>query len=132
MAAWPARVRNGIRKGPVSQSASIDDRAPVSLADIRVESVGVRAIDLRRVDVAVDLTPGRAVVDVEMVITGPDDDELCSIRLVDNRQPAIDKIMHLRQDAQPGKHTLHVGVFHEGELVARAARAFAFPPVETG
>lgn len=108
------------------------DGAPVSPGDIRVESVGVRAIDLRRVDVAVDLTPCRAAVDVEMVIVGPDNHELCSIRLVGNRQATLDRIMHLRQDAQPGTHTLHVGVFHEGGLVARAGRTFAFPPAEGG
>lgn len=96
-------------------------------AGIRVESVGVRAIDLRRVDVAVDLAPCPAPVDVEMVIVGPDDRELCSIMLVGNRQATLDRIMHLRQDAQPGNHTLYVGVFHEGELVARADRTFAFP-----
>jgi hypothetical protein len=114
----------------VSQSGSIGGRSPVSPGDIRVESVGVRAIDLRRVDVAVDLTPCRAAVDVEMVIVGPDDDELCSIRLVDNRQATLDRIMHLRQDAQSGEHTLFIGVFHEGELVARADRTFAFPLAE--
>jgi hypothetical protein len=75
----------------------------------------------------VDLTPCRAAVDVEMVIVGPSDEELCSTMLVGNRQSAVDKIMHLRQDARPGQHTLHVGVFYEGDLVARAARAFAFP-----
>jgi hypothetical protein len=66
-----------------------------------------------------------------MVIVGPTDDELCSTILVGNRQPAVDRIMHLRQDAQPGQHTLHVGVFYEGELVARAARAFSFPLAES-
>lgn len=103
------------------------DGAPVSPGDIRVESVGVRAIDLRRVDVAVDLTPCPEAVDVEMVIVGPDDDELSCIRLVANRQATLDRIMHLRQDAQPGQHTLHVGVFYDGGLVTRAARAFSFP-----
>jgi hypothetical protein len=62
-----------------------------------------------------------------MVIVGPNDDELCSIRLVGFHQSTVDRVMHLRQDAQPGPHTLHVGVFYEGELVARAARRFAFP-----
>jgi hypothetical protein len=105
----------------------VGDGAPPSPGDIRVESVGVRAIDLRRVDVAVDLTPCREAVDVEMVIVGPDDRELCCIKLVGNRQATLDRIMHLRQDAQPGNHTLYVGVFYEGRLVARADRTFTFP-----
>lgn len=106
---------------------SLSGAAAVPPTGVRVESIGVQAIDLRRVDVAVDLTPSRSAVDVEMVIVGPADDELCSIFLVANREPALDRIMHLRRDAEPGEHTLHVGVFHEGELVARAARTFAFP-----
>lgn len=107
---------------------SISDRAPVPPESIQIESVGVRAIDLRRVDVAVDLTPCRTAVDIEMVIVGPTDDELCSVYLVGNQLWAVDRIMHLRQDAKSGQHTLHIGVFHEGELVARAARAFGFVP----
>ena len=63
---------------------------------------------------------------VEMVIVGPQDDELCSIVVVESREWMLDKIMHLRQDAEPGPHTLHVGVFAGGELVAQAARIFAF------
>jgi hypothetical protein len=103
---------------------------PVSPAEIRVESVGVNALDRQRVDVAVDLTPCREPVTVEMVIVGPDDDELCSILLLRTCEPMLDRIMHLRRDAQPGAHTLHVGVFYENELVARAARQFAFPLAE--
>lgn len=106
---------------------SSGDSASVPPTAIRIESVGVRAIDLRRVDVAVDLTPSRAAANVEMVIVGPDDRELCSVMLVGNRETALDRIMHLRQDAQPGEHTLYVGVFNEGELVARADRVFTFP-----
>jgi hypothetical protein len=94
---------------------------------MRVLSVGVNPLDMRRVDVAVDLTPCTEPVKVEMVIVGPGDDELCSLLLVDSRAWMIDKIMHLRKDAQPGAYVLHVGVFHEEELVARAARRFAFP-----
>jgi hypothetical protein len=96
-------------------------------SEIHVEGVGVNALDLRRVDVAVDLTPCQSPVNVEMVIVGPDDRELCSTFLVANREWMLDKIMHLRQDAQPGEHILHVGVFFEDQLVARAARRFAFP-----
>jgi hypothetical protein len=100
--------------------------------EVRVESIGVNPLDRRRVDVAVDLTPCQKPVDVEMVIVGPDDQELCSIRLIQNHQPMLDKIMHLRQDAVPGEHTLHIGVFYEDELVARGARIFAFAPPEAG
>jgi hypothetical protein len=100
---------------------------PVRPDKIQVQSVGVHALDLRRVDVAVDLTPCTEPVTVEMVIVGPEDDELCSVLLVENRQWQLDKIMHLRQDAQPGEHLLHVGVFYHDELVARAACRFLFP-----
>ncbi len=102
-------------------------RAPVLPAEIRVEGIGVNALDPRRVDIAVDLTPCLQPVDVELVIVGPADEELCCVWLVQNRDHTLDKVMHLRQDPQPGEHTLHVGVFHEEELVARAARRFAFP-----
>jgi len=102
------------------------ERVPVPPAEIRVESMGVRVVDRRRVDVAVDLTPCQNPVTVEMVIIGPDDDELSSILLVENREWMLDKIMHLRQDAQPGEYVLHVGVFYENELVARAAGKFRF------
>ena len=105
--------------------------APVRPEKIQVVGVGVHALDMRRVDVAVDLTPCVEPVTVEMVIVGPEGDELCSVLLVDNRQWMLDKIMHLRQDAQPGEHVLHVGVFKDNELVARAARRFGFPSVGT-
>jgi hypothetical protein len=97
---------------------------------MRIESVGVRALDRRRVDVAVDLTPFREPVDVEMVIVGPKDDELCNILLVQNREWMLDKTMHLRQDAEAGVHTLHVGVFHEDQLLTRTARRFTFSLAE--
>mgnify|MGYP001812833690 CR=1 FL=1 len=93
--------------------------------------MGVNPLDLRRVDVAVDLTPCRQPVVVEMVIVGPQDDELCCTRLLQNRECMLDKILHLRQDAQPGEHVLHVGVFNDNELAARAARRFVFPSVGT-
>ena len=115
------------QEGPLSENESLAGAAPVPPADIRVEGVGVRAIDRRRVDVAVDLTPCRAAVNVEMVIVGPDERELCSTMLLANRQATLDRILHLRQDAQPGRHTLYVGVFYEDELVARADRTFVFP-----
>jgi hypothetical protein len=82
-------------------------------------------MDARRVDVAVDLAPCSRPVNVEMVIVGPDDDELCSIVLIDNTEWMLDKVMHLRRDLRPGAHTLHVGVFHEDRLVARASRSFS-------
>jgi hypothetical protein len=100
--------------------------APVPPGQIQVQSIGVNPLDLRRVDVAVDFTPCIEPVTVELVIVGPEDDELCSVMLVQSRECMVDKIMHLRQDAQPGEYVLHVGVFFEGELVARAARRFSF------
>ena len=114
----------------MSQGPFIEGGAPVPAAEIRVESVGVNPLDRRRVDVAVDLTPCLQAVNVELVIVGPDDDELCSILLVQNRQWMLDKVMHLRQDAKPGDHTLHVGVFFEVQLVTQATRRFRFTPPE--
>jgi hypothetical protein len=111
----------------VSQSSFFQARPPVPVAEVRIESMGVNALDQRRVDVAVDLTPCLEPVTVEMVIVGPRGDELCSIVLVQNRDWMVDKVMHLRQDAGPGEHTLHVGVFRDDELMTRAARTFAFP-----
>ena len=84
-------------------------------------------MDLRRVDVAVDLTPSGVPFALDMAIVGPCDDELCSILIVDNREYCVDRIMHLRQDAGPGAHTLHVGLFRDNLLVDRASRTFEFP-----
>jgi len=94
--------------------------------EIHVESVGINPLDRRRVDVAVDLTPCQQPVRVELVIVGPDDAELCSVTLLNNRQWMVDKVLHLRRDAQPGTHILHIGVFDEDGLVAHAARSFVF------
>jgi hypothetical protein len=115
----------------LSENLFFADRAPVPPAEIRVESVGVNSLDRRRVDVAVDLTPCLQPVTVEMVIVGPGDDELSCVTLVRSRDWSLDKILHLRQDAEPGEHTLHIGVFHEGELVTRAARRFSFSVAES-
>ena len=103
------------------------EKAPVQPGKIQVQSIGVHALDMRRVDVAVDLTPCTEPVTVELVIVGPEGDELCSVVLIENREWALDKLMHLPQNAQPGEHVLHVGVFSEDKLVARAARRFDFP-----
>jgi hypothetical protein len=116
----------------VSEVPSFQDRAPVPPPEVRVEGVGINALDRRRVDVAVDLTPCRAPVNVEFVIVGPDDEELSSVLLIDNREWMLDKIMHLRQDAQAGEYILHVGVFYEDELMVRAARRFRFPLDDPG
>ncbi len=97
-----------------------------------VESLGVNALDRRRVDVAVDLTPCLEPLNVEMVIVGPNDDELCSSLLVQNREWMLDRILHLRRDAEAGDHVLHVGVFREKELLTRAMRTFPFPSSEKG
>ena len=106
------------------------DRVPVPISKMRIESVGVNALDRRRVDVAVDLTPCLEPVDVEMVVVDPNDDELCSTLLVQNREWMLDRILHLRRDADAGNHVLHVGVFRKKELVTRAMRTFSFPPSE--
>ena len=116
----------------MSQNPFSSRARPVPLEEIRVESVGANFIDPQRVDVAVDLTPCTEPVEVELVIVGPQDDELSSVLLLQNRQWMLDKILHLRQDAVPGEYVLHVGVFHEKELVTRAARCFVYAPPRTG
>lgn len=110
----------------MSERTFLAGRAPVPASEIKFESVGVNTLDRRRVDVAVDLTPFLGLVRVEMVIVGPEDEELCSVTLVQNRDCALDRVLHLRQDAEPGEHILHVGVFDGSELVAHAARRFSF------
>jgi hypothetical protein len=112
----------------VTENLPLASRVPVPAAEVRIESVGVNALDRRRVDVAVDLTPCRQAVTVDMAIVGPDDEELCSSLLVDNSEWMLDKVLHLREDAEPGQHTLHIGVFCDNLLVTRVARAFEFPP----
>ena len=109
-------------------------RSPVLVPPdrIQVEGIGVNPLDGRRVDVAVDLAPCLKPVNVEVVLVAPDDSEVSCILLIDNREWMLDKIMHLRQQAQVGEYTLHVGVFYEDELVARAAKRFTFPPASLG
>ena len=114
----------------MSQDPFSPDRVSVPASQVRIESVGVNALDRRRVDVAVDLTPCLEPVDVELVVVGPNENELCSTLLVQNREWMLDKILHLRQDAEAGSHVLHVGVFREKELVTRAMRSFSFPASE--
>jgi hypothetical protein len=114
----------------LSQNTFFAERSPVPPDQIQIESVGVNPLDRRRIDVAVDLTPCLDPVKIEMVIVGPDDEELSSILLVQNREWMLDKILHLREDAREGGYVLHVGVFAEEELVAHAARRFHFPQVE--
>ncbi len=97
-----------------------------------IDGVALCAMDRRRVDVAVDLAPCAEPLVVEMVIVGPGGDELCSLLVVHCRDRALDKIMHLRADAQPGEHTLHVGLFRGEELLDHAARRFAFPAAAVG
>ena len=111
----------------MSQNLFFAGQAPVPPAEVRIESVGVNPLDQRRVDVAVDLTPCLEPLTVELVVVGPDDTELCSALLVGARQWELDKVLHLRHDAQPGEHVLHVGVFFEQELLTRAAWSFRFP-----
>jgi hypothetical protein len=103
---------------------------PVPPDEIEITGVGLNPLDLRRVDVAVDLTPFLDPVRVEFAIVDPDDDEVCSSTRVGQREPTIDAILHLRCDAVPGQHVLHVGVFHGDALVAHVARSFYFPQAQ--
>jgi hypothetical protein len=102
------------------------ERPPLHASEARIESVGINPLDLRRIDVAVDLSPCREPLTVEMVVVGPEGNELCSILLVECREAMLDKIMHLRSDAEAGEYTLHVGVFFGNRLVDRAERRFMY------
>ena len=110
----------------LSSSALSAERPPLPASEIRIESVGINPIDRRRIDVAVDLSPCSEPLSVEMVVVGPEGEELCSILLVENRERMLDKVMHLRRDAEAGEYTLHVGVFFENKLVDRAERRFRY------
>ena len=112
----------------MSQRTFLAGHGPVPATEIKIESLGLNPLDPRRVDVAVDLTPARDPVRVEFAIVAPGGEEVCSTTLVHNRDWALDRILHLRRDAGPGEHVLHVGVFYEDELVAHAARRFLFHP----
>jgi len=111
----------------LSQNLFSTGKPPAPVSEIRIENVGVNPLDERRVDVAVDLTPCSRGVDIDLVIVGPDGEELCSVLLIENREWMLDKVMHLRKDPVPGEHTLHVGVFYEKRLVTRAERRFTLP-----
>jgi hypothetical protein len=107
----------------MGEPASAERTAPGAA---RIECVGVHAMDRRRVDVAVDLAYGPEPLTIEMVIVGPGDQELCSVLLVHTRELMLDKVMHLHSDAEPGEHTLHVGLFRDEELLDHAIRRFSF------
>jgi hypothetical protein len=109
------------------------NRAPVAAGQARIECVGVSASDRRRVDVAVDLTPCIEPLTVELVIVDDSGVELCSAAVIDSHEWALDKMLHLRRNAGPGEHTLHVGLFREEALVDHVVRRFCFPePDATG
>jgi len=101
--------------------------APVAPEQARIECVGVNALDQQRVDVAVDLTPCVEPLTVELVIVAASGEELCSVLVMRSHEWTLDKILHLRRDAEPGEYTLHVGIFRDEVLLDHAARRFAFP-----
>ncbi len=112
----------------MSQNLFFADRAPVSAAEARIEGVGVGPLDARRVDVAVDVTPCLEALRVEFAIVGPDGAEWASATLLDNRDWALDKMLHLRRDAEPGAYTLHVGLFHGEQLIHHLIKTYTYPP----
>lgn len=105
-------------------AGGLTSKAPLGA---HIDGVALRALDRRRVDVAVDLAPCAEPLVVEMVICGPGGQELCSLLVVHCRETALDKMMHLRTDAEPGEHTLHVGLFSGEQLLDHAVRRFSFP-----
>ena len=94
-------------------------------SDVQIESVGVNAIDARRVDVAVKGAAELRCVHAEnahrVKTRGP---------RRTGRERGDGALAVTSGDAQPGAHILHVGVFLDDDLVARAARRFAFPTAE--
>ena len=78
----------------MSENPFSSGRVPVPASQVHIESVGVNALDRRRVDVAVDITPCLEPLDVEMVVVGPNDEELCSALLLQNREWMLDKVLH--------------------------------------
>lgn len=103
------------------------NRRRVAGAEVRIESVGVYAPDRHRVDVSVDLTPSMEGVRLEMAVEEPSGAELVTMTLVEHREPAVDRRMHLRRAPEPGVHTLHVGIFYHDELVHHVRTEFRFP-----
>ena len=103
------------------------DRQSVSGRQVRIESVGVCALDCRRVDVAVDLTPSPEGTRIELAIEEPSGAELVSATVIGNCQPVLDRRLHPRRHPEPGVHTLHVGVFYQDELIDHVQRQFTFP-----
>jgi hypothetical protein len=106
-------------------------KLPVAPEKARIECVGVNALDGRRVDVAVDVTPCEHPLTVELVIVDSCGAELCSASVIRSHDWTLDKILHLRRDADPGEHTLHVGIFRGDVLLDHAARRFCFPTAGT-
>jgi hypothetical protein len=111
----------------LSQNLVFTQRGPVPVSEISIEEIGVNPLDKRRVDVAVDLSPCQQPVTVRMAIVGPDDDEWASTALLQNREWALDRVMHLSRDAQSGDYILHVGIFDDETLVCQAAKPFSYP-----
>ena len=106
------------------------DRQPAKQpgCEVRIESVGVCALDRCRVDVAVDLTPSAEGTRIEVVIEAPSGAELVSATVIDNRQTTLDRRLHVRRPPEPGTHTLHVGVFYHDALIDHVQKQFTFPP----
>jgi hypothetical protein len=110
----------------LSQNLVFSKDRPVPVSDVRIEEVGVNPLDHRRVDVAIDLTPCLQPVTVRLAIVGPDDGEWASTVLLQNRESALDRIIHLRRDAVPGEYILHVGVFDDEALICHTAKHYQY------
>lgn len=116
----------------MSQNLFFAGRAPVPAAEARIQEVGVGPRDARRVDVAVDITPCFEALRVEFAIVGPDGAEWASATLLDNRDWELDKMLHLRRDAEPGAYILHVGLFHGEQLIHHLIKPYSYPPEPLG
>ncbi len=86
----------------------------------------------RRVDVAVDLSPCRDggpewVPRLELALESPAGRHVGSAALVECRECAVDLLMHLHGDPEPGEYTLHVGLFWGELLLQHERRTFCLP-----
>ena len=115
----------------LSQNYVAGNQMPVPASEARVEGIGVNPLDLRRVDVAVDLTSCREPLTVKMAIVGPDDEEWSSTAILQNRDSMLDRVLHLKRDAIDGEYTLHVGLFREEDLLYRTSKRYVYPPLPT-
>jgi hypothetical protein len=91
------------------------------------------------VDVAVDLSAlapvGRwgggagpsACPRLELAVESPTGRHVGSASVIECSKSALDLVIHLRGDPEPGEHTLHVGLFWGETMLQHERRTFSLP-----